>query len=279
MPQPGVHCSRPHPDPWCNCEKNHETWTSGTAKLRKTVPVKPKKAEAATWGEPRRVRFWADSCSGPLWKRATSARGRRVLVETNGTDADSYQALITPPRYAYTGTLFGASVGSSWGARQALDRARQEEMERLGVTPEMLEAAREIGLTLEQSMDGLRATQESLGTLQRIARRLDAENTELYAKATQAVTDGDDTMARKYLLERTAIEEKLKKTLTECADEKKRFSRMERNVEALEERAREIERLLSRSVGAKAMQNSSELGLALSSEDPLLKKFRDAGLE
>jgi hypothetical protein len=222
--------------------------------------------------KPRDVDKWDRQIAENSARKAQESRGSNV----GGTAAGAILGgLLLGP----FGTLFGASVGSSWGARQALDRARQEEMERLGVTPEMLEAAREIGLTLEQSMDGLRATQESLGTLQRIARRLDAENTELYAKATQAVTDGDDTMARKYLLERTAIEEKLKKTLTECADEKKRFSRMERNVEALEERAREIERLLSRSVGAKAMQNSSELGLALSSEDPLLKKFRDAGLE
>jgi hypothetical protein len=54
---------------------------------------------------------------------------------------------------------------------------------------------------------------------------------------------------------------------------------MERNVQILEERAMEVESLLRRSVGAKTMQDVMGDQFALEDEDPLLKKFRDAGIE
>jgi phage shock protein A len=100
----------------------------------------------------------------------------------------------------------------------------------------------------------------------------------LYEKAKEAMVSGNEDHARKLLLERTSVQEKLKKTLKLCAEEKKRLEQMQGNILALEERGREIERLLSRAVGAKAVQNTNNIGLSLSMGDPLLQKFRDAGL-
>ena len=52
---------------------------------------------------------------------------------------------------------------------------------------------------------------------------------------------------------------------------------MEENAAGLERRAMEIEALLQRSVGASAMQNSDTL--SLSDSDPLLRKFKDLGID
>ena len=74
------------------------------------------------------------------------------------------------------------------------------------------------------------------------------------------------------------VQEKLKKVLLTCADEQKRLSKMRSNVDALEQRAMEIESLLARTIGAKALNDSSSQ-FSLSQEDPLLQKFRDMGIE
>lgn len=152
-------------------------------------------------------------------------------------------------------------------------------MERLGITQDMLDSAQEIGIALERSMEGLKASQDSLETQQRLARRLDSDAETLYARAKTALANSDEEAARKYLLERTNVQDKLKKVLKQCVEEKRRLEQMESNVSALEQRAMEMDSLLRRTLGAKAVQDSNEMGLSLSTEDPLLQKFRDLGID
>jgi hypothetical protein len=176
------------------------------------------------------------------------------------------------------GALFGAQIGSKFGSKNAASKARQEEMERLGVTQDMLDGAQEVGVALQQSMEGLEATKNSLQTHQSFARSLDREAEELYAKATEKITSGDEGTARTFLLKRTDVQEKLKKILKLCAEEKRRVETMEQNVETIQQRALEVEALLNRTVGAKARQESIA-DFSLEREDPLLKKFRDMGID
>lgn len=178
------------------------------------------------------------------------------------------------------GALFGASIGANMGTKRALDRARKEEMERMGITEDMLKMAEEVAANLDRGIDGLKATRNSLETQQSFARRLSANEEDLYEKAKAALNDGDEEQAKKYLFDRQQLQSKLKKVLLACAEEKRRLETMEKNVLLLEERALEVESLLRRSVGAKTMQDTmSASEFSLDDEDPLLKKFRDAGLE
>lgn len=161
-----------------------------------------------------------------------------------------------------------------------MDRAKKEELERLGITPEMLEMAQEVGMALERSMEGLQATKDSLETQQRLARRLDQDANELMEQAKAALQQSDEETARKRLEQRHWIMEKLKGVLQQCVDEKKRLEQMEANVSALELRSKEVDAVLNRAVGAKNMQYSNDLlGMSLSENDPLLQKFRDAGID
>jgi DNA repair exonuclease SbcCD ATPase subunit len=177
------------------------------------------------------------------------------------------------------GALFGANIGANLGARNSLDRERKEEMERLGLSKDMLDMAQDIGLALEQSNEGLQAAQESYDTQRRFAKRLDEDVTELYEKAKRALSEKNEELARKLLLERTEIQDKLKKVLINCSEDKKRVERMQENIAQLERKALEIDSLLRRSVTTKTLQDSSELGLSLTPEDPLLKKFKDLGID
>jgi phage shock protein A len=176
------------------------------------------------------------------------------------------------------GALFGASLGSSLGASRAVDKAKKDELERMGVTESMLEAAREIGVALERGVEGLKATQDSLSTLQKFAARLDSDVEKVYEDAKEALTSGDEERARDLLLKKVDIQKKLKKTLINCAAEKQRLEKMEENVRALEERAVEMESLMKRNMGAKALMDSSDQ-FSLADEDPLLRKFKDMGID
>jgi hypothetical protein len=176
------------------------------------------------------------------------------------------------------GALFGAQIGANLGLKNAVNKARKEEMERLGITQEMLDAAEEIGLALQQTLEGMEATKASLQTHQTLARRLDSDARELYDKAKAAMERNDEEAAKNFLLRRSREQESLKKILTLCVEEKKRLEIMESNVDALQVRAMEVEGMLQRTVGAKARQDSFT-DFSISSEDPLLQKFKDLGIE
>lgn len=147
------------------------------------------------------------------------------------------------------GAVFGASIGSNLGAKNALSNAKKQELERMGVTEEMLQSAKEIGASLDRGFEGLKVIQDSLQTQQAFASKLDSEVQQVYAKAKDALEAGDEDKARDLLFKRSQLQEKLKKTLQNCIDEKRRLSQMEDNVRALEERALEMESLLKRNIG------------------------------
>jgi phage shock protein A len=135
-------------------------------------------------------------------------------------------------------------------------------------------------LALEQSLEGLKASRDSLETQQSLARRLDADAEDLHNRAKYAITESREEDARKYLLDRTNVQGKLKKVLKQCVDEKRRVEQMESNVLVLEQRAMEVDALLRRTIGAKAMsRDSSSIGLSMPMDDPLLRKFRDLGID
>lgn len=145
----------------------------------------------------------------------------------------------------------------------------------------MLDMAQDIGVSLEKSIEGIRAVRSSLETQQKLAKLLDADSSNLYTKAKQALDDSNEELARKLLLQRTDVQEKLKKVLINCTEEMARLQKMEDNISQLERRAVEIDSLLTRTVSAKSRQGTAdfELGLSLRSEDPLLQKFKDLGID
>jgi hypothetical protein len=71
----------------------------------------------------------------------------------------------------------------------------------------------------------------------------------------------------------------------QCAEEKKRLEKMEQNVKAIERRAMEVDSLLRRTVGAKAIQETAAtdsmvgISFSLTAEAPLTQKFRDLGID
>ena len=155
------------------------------------------------------------------------------------------------------------------------------------MTEEMLEQAREMGMALERSVEGLEATKDALRTQQNFAKRLEDDMSQTYENAKIALGEGNEDRAKELLFKKSEIEGKLVKALKNCVEEKQRLTKMEENVRAIEERAIEMESILKRTVGAKALFDSSSSamdadatsGFSLAKEDPLLQKFRDAGID
>jgi phage shock protein A len=156
---------------------------------------------------------------------------------------------------------------------------RKSEMERLGLSQDMLDMAQDIGASLEKNIEGIKAVQSSLETQQKLARLLDADLTRIYDRAKEALDSSDEELARKLLFERSTVQDKLKKVLISCSEERSRQQKMEENIAQLERRALEVDSLLRRTVNAKSLQGSTELGLSLRTDDPLLQKFKDLGMD
>ena len=208
------------------------------------------------------------------WKKNLDEAGDKIKNAGSGGMAETATGavlggLILGP----FGALFGAQLGANIGAKNAMEQSRKQRMKELGVTPEMLEMAQEIGVTLNRAVEGLNACRDSLESQQRLAKRIDSDIERLYEDAKTAMMDSNEDRARELLVERDRQQKKLKQVLTNCVDERRRVEQMERNVESIEDRAMEIENLLNRSVGAKALQDTSDFSIA--AEDPLLQKFKD----
>ena len=205
--------------------------------------------------------------SGNRWDRDIEERSRKRST-TAGVGETAAGAVLGGILGGPFGAIFGASLGSSIGARNALDRAKSEEMERMGLSQEMIDTAKDIGLALERSNEGLLAVQASLETQQRFARRLDADATDLYERAQQAILNSDDELARKTLMQRTDVQEKLKTVLASCVEERTRLLKMKDNVAQLKRRALEVESLMSRSVSSSALRDTqSSKDFSLDVED------------
>lgn len=181
------------------------------------------------------------------------------------------------------GMIFGASIGQNLGSKKAFDRAKVQELSRLGLTQEMLDVAQDVSRALENGIDGLKATEESLRSQQSLAKVIDADVNDLYEKAKDALNDGREDEAKSFLLERNKNMEALKNVLKRCAEEKERKSIMEENVNTLQKRALEAEALIQRAVGARARDDASSSfnydSLSLDKHDPLLQKFKDPGID
>lgn len=203
----------------------------------------------------------------------------KTVVNGSGAGETAVGAVLGGLVLGPFGALFGASLGSSIGKNNAISRAKEEELERMGINEDILRNAREIGVALQQNIEALKATRESLSSQQNFAKRLDEDAESAYTLAKSALEAGNEEEARLLLVKRKNVQEKLKKALQNCSNENKRLSQMEDNVRVVEKKAMEMEAFMKRCIAEKALSNADGIDYSLSIEDPLLQKFRDIGIE
>jgi hypothetical protein len=235
------------------------------------------------------------SCTStkPIWVPSSSCSCQLFMYSNksprdnsnNGVGETAAGAILGGLLMGPLGALWGASIGANVGAKRSMEQAKRQEMERLGISQEMVDMAQDISISLQRAMEGYRVSQDSLRIQQSLAQRLEAEVQELQEGAKRAIIQGDEERAREILLRKKNKMDRWKEILLKCAEEKDRAERMKENVEALEQRAIEVDALIRRSVSAKALQDTSNSRFLLedttsevpsaSFEDPLLRKFRE----
>ena len=238
--------------------------------------MKKKKNVMVAWERRRVDEEWEDLAE----QRALEKRQRKGS-SGDGLGETAAGAVLGGLLLGPFGALWGASVGANFGSSRSYERAKKEELQRMGLNDDILEMASDVAMSLETSERGLNACQDSLRTLQQLATTQENRCQTLHAQAKDfLVVKNDEEAARSKLLERTQLQDKLKQTLIKCAQEKKRVEQMRDNVDKLKERAAEIQALVSRTVSAKTTSNTNinTSSLSLSNEDPLLAKFKDAGI-
>lgn len=227
----------------------------------------------------------SSSCSCQLYMYSNKSPRDNNNNNNNGVGETAAGAILGGLIMGPLGALWGASIGANVGAKRSMEQGRRQEMERLGISQEMVDMAQEVSISLQRAMEGSKASQDSLRIQQSLAQRFEAEVQELQEGAKRAIIQGDEERAREILLRKKYKMDRWKEILLKCAEEKERVERMKENVEALEQRAIEVDALIRRSVSAKALQDTSNSRVLLedttadfpstSFEDPLLRKFRE----
>jgi hypothetical protein len=173
------------------------------------------------------------------------------------------------------GALFGAQIGARLGAQKAVDRAREAELQRLGITDEMLKEAKEIGFALEQSAQSLIACENSIESQQQYVRILERNMESVTDKAKIEILNGNEEKARLLLMEKQQMKDKMMKALKACVEEKNRKRQIEINIATLEKKALETEAEMRQIVATGSLNE-----IATSpNDDPLLKRFQDLGID
>uniref|UniRef100_A0A7S2SGT9 Uncharacterized protein n=1 Tax=Eucampia antarctica TaxID=49252 RepID=A0A7S2SGT9_9STRA len=248
--------------------------TPGSIPVRSSSFVQQKvhdysrRVSSVTWVRRRLDEEWDDLAE----RRALEGKSSK---NNSGVGETAAGAIMGGLLLGPFGALWGASVGANFGAKNSYEQAKKEELRKMGLSDDILEMARDVAMSLETSERGLLSCEDSLQTMQSIARTQDNQCQTLYEQAKELLQNDEET-ARTKLLERTQIQDKMKQTLQKCVDEKRRVVQMRDNIEKLQERAAEIQSLVSRTVQANTSMPNNDL--SLSKEDPLLAKFRDAGI-
>uniref|UniRef100_A0A7S1B503 Glycine zipper domain-containing protein n=1 Tax=Corethron hystrix TaxID=216773 RepID=A0A7S1B503_9STRA len=180
------------------------------------------------------------------------------------------------------GALWGASIGNAMGRNSAVEKDKKDQMKKMGITEEMERMAENTARDLEDSKLGLEACRSSAESQRSLAKRLDEEQERLQGQARLALKNGNEPQARKILLERETVRDRLKAALGRLVVENQRMKEMETNLNRFEERALEVDSLIRRNVAANVAKKAGrdddgdfDCGLGLPREDPLLEKFRD----
>eukprot|EP00934_Nitzschia_sp_Nitz4_P006672 Nitzschia sp. Nitz4//scaffold121_size67750//40517//41394//NITZ4_006070-RA/size67750-augustus-gene-0.129-mRNA-1//-1//CDS//3329534357//6662//frame0 len=175
------------------------------------------------------------------------------------------------------GVLLGAQLGKSYGELNRQAGKEQEEQNSAGQSTTTLEARE----ALNNARSALHAIQTSLQVQREYALRLESDMAELVAKAREAILSGNDEEAQFFLLEKNTIRDKLDGVLKHCCQEDERAIIVQQQIRQLE--AEVIEREndnIKRSMNANESTTGDIAGDTANStiEDPLLKKFRDIGI-
>lgn len=171
------------------------------------------------------------------------------------------------------GAIWGASLGSGFGASRKEKEAEIERLQSQGLTPDMVKAAETAAQRVVDVKSGLDAAEESWNSYKEFAKKLEKTVATAEDKAKACLVAGDEDGARDSLAYRQRQKQKLLSALVGARDGRERVNKMEENLEAAEIEVRRVEALMAQAVSLKFSEDSGT-SYAPQVEDPLLERFK-----
>lgn len=156
------------------------------------------------------------------------------------------------------GALLGGQVGNSLGTNAAREREERTRLASLGLTSTDLKAAQEVVNDFKEAEASLQVVADAADAARTHAAALAEDVDAAYASARQALADGDEQSARRWLERREAASERLERARAEVADAEARVRQMEQAAQSLARRALEIEAIIARTVTASSERRAAE---------------------
>jgi hypothetical protein len=156
------------------------------------------------------------------------------------------------------GMLLGAQLGRVVGSGAAEQRAEVARLERMGLTRADLQGAQEIVANLAEATESMQLVADAASGARARTRTLSEEADAAYAKAGQALADGDEAGARRWLERREDARAKLAQAQITEAEAEERVVQMRVAIDALTVRAAEMQAAINRTVAASTALRASD---------------------
>uniref|UniRef100_A0A7S3B451 Uncharacterized protein n=1 Tax=Haptolina ericina TaxID=156174 RepID=A0A7S3B451_9EUKA len=143
-------------------------------------------------------------------------------------------------------------------------------MARMGLDKELRTLATTVASELAEAEEGLTLTEQAVRSCRAVEERFEASAATSYAAAQAALVAGDEDGARAHLVERSAVNQRLAEAKLQTVDAEARVERMRISLDALAQRAAQVETLMGRAVSGALESRAVSVD-----DDPLLRKFRD----
>ncbi|GHP04121.1 hypothetical protein PPROV_000287500 [Pycnococcus provasolii] len=249
---------------------------------------------------PRRIMAAAPQLRAPSWRsplRAPSLLVRRASNKSPGGGGNEdvkgvlggavLGGLIAGPFGAILGSQIGGSMGANKKFNRQVQDAEENELRRMGVTREQVEQAQELANDLADAEDAARVLALDADRLNTDVNNLKLIADQAYADAEEAVKTGDDDAARSHLGRRAEANRRLQGMESDADDARRRADQARRGVDQLAEAVRIFERqIMAQKADAaqERIRSATEKASGITmqpdeEEDPLLKKFRERGMD
>ena len=171
------------------------------------------------------------------------------------------------------GAIWGAQIGGSMGASARQRAALQQQLDAMGVTPEVIATARDLARQVVEAEDSLEIVRRAVDSQASLADVLTEQAAAAYRSAEAALRRGDEAGARAKLEEKRDLALKRSAAEREVAAAREREAAMVTSLDALATRARSVEESI-RAATERGPRGASSAAFELEVDDPLLERFK-----
>ena len=177
------------------------------------------------------------------------------------------------------GALWGAQIGGAVGANNRAKREQTEALDAMGLSEDVLQAAKAVAMELEEAEASLSIVRGAEDSQRALIKMHERASEEAYAAAEVALRSGDEAAARSLLEQRQSSKAKQAVAEADLAAATRRVADMQANVAAIAERAAAVEQKIAGTVAsardATKRGGAPRGGDSLDLEDPLERRFRE----